>query len=83
MVPVQRPLQHRRTTEYSLLRPPPPIHPSCFLATKSDRAAAPLRLWTGVVMFPFFLEYIGDGAGEVLKLVWIESHWDRRGDRAV
>ncbi|XP_054632147.1 homeodomain-interacting protein kinase 3a isoform X2 [Dunckerocampus dactyliophorus] len=50
LVPIQRALHHCRTTEHSLLHPPPPIHTSYVMATKSDWAAAPLRPWTGAAV---------------------------------
>lgn len=47
LVPVQRAMQLRRTTEHSLLHPPPPICPPAVPTAKDDWAAAPSGLWTG------------------------------------
>lgn len=47
LVPVQRAMQLHRTTEHSLLHPPPPICPPAVPTAKGDWAAAPSGLWTG------------------------------------
>lgn len=61
LVPVQRALQPHRTTEHSLLRPPPPIRPPPVSAAKVDwAAAAPSGLWTGLFgSFPFLFTIYG------------------------